>query len=194
MVEETSWEEGVVAGGAEGSFWGGSLTDVKEIKNLIPPTKDVKVIIDEVKIIDANKEGEQLNWRQISFKFKLVDGVDVGGEVKYKGMSINQATPYFANPPSYDYTKPFFAKGQFLVPLTQIVKATGVSAPQMIKGGLSTENATNLAETLKGKILLASVLQKFKQVKNPETGKYENTDELQNEVRNFKAVPDSALV
>jgi hypothetical protein len=191
---ETSWEDGVVEQGTEGSFWGGSLTDVKEIKNLIPPAKDVKLIIDEVRIIDANKDGELLNWKQISFKFKLVDGIEVGSEVKYKGMGINQATPYFANPPSYDYTKPFFAKGQFLVPLTQIVKATGVSAPQMIKGGLTTEVATTLAESLKDKVLLASVTQKFKQVKNPETGKYENTDELQNEVRGFKAVPDSALV
>lgn len=190
---ESSWEE-EVAKSDEVSFWEGSLTDVKEIKNLIPPTKDVKVVIDEVKIIDQDKEGNELNWKQISFKFKIVDGIDVAGVNKYSGMSINQATPYFANPLAYDYSKPFFAKGQFLIPLTQIVKATGVTASKMVRGGLTTESAVALGEQLKNKTLLATVVQKFKQIKNPETGKYENTDELQNEVRNFKAIPDSALV
>lgn len=190
---ESSWDEEVTKSD-ELSFWSGSLTDVKEIKNLIPPTKDVKLIIDEVKIIDQDKEGNELNWKQLGFKFKIVDGIDVAGKVKYRGTVLNQSTPYYANPLSYDYTEPFFSKGQFLVPLTQIVKATGATSPSMIRGGLTTEIAIKLGEELKNKILLATVVQKFKQVKNPETGKYENTDELKNEVRNFKAVPDSALV
>ena len=194
MVEETSWEDGVVAEGKEGDFWGGSLTDVKEIRTLIPPSKNVKLQITGFLLFDKYENGDDRNWKQIMLKFRVVEGVNVGGEVKYKGTIVSQTLPYFANPNNYDYTKPFFGKGQFLIPLIQIVKATGIESPSMIKGGLTDANAEQIGKSLENKLIIGSIMQTKATVKDPETGKYVESGDLVNEVKFFKAVPDSALV
>ena len=167
-------------------FWEGTLTDVKETKNLIPPSRNVKLLIKDVDVYSVYDDGSKRNWRQLRPSFTLADGVDVGGEIKYKGMSVSSMMPYFAEP----------TKKQYLVPLVQLVRATQVDSPSMSPGGLSDESAVKLAEELKGKMVLGSILQTKKTSKNPETGKYEPVvpEELQNEVKNFKAVPESELV
>jgi hypothetical protein len=194
MVEETSWEEQAVAEGTVTDLWGGSLTDVKEIRTLIPPAKNVKLQISDYILFSKYENGDDRNWKQIMFKFKLLDGIELGGEVKYKGTTISQTLPFFANPNNYDYTKPFFSGGQFLIPLIQIVKATGVESPSLIKGGLTDANAEQVGKELVGKILLGSIMQTKATVKDPETGKYVESGDLVNEVKFFKKAPDSALV
>lgn len=194
MVQD-AWDEEVSKVGTEvDSMWGGSLTDVKEVKTLIPPSKNVKLLITGVTMFDKYENGDARNWKQILFNLKIVDGIEIGGEVKHKGQFVSQILPYFANPATYDYTKPFFAKGQFLTPLVQLVKATDANSPSLIKGGLTDIAASELAESLVGKMILGSIMQTKATVKNPETNKYEATDELVNEVKFFKKLPDSSLV
>jgi hypothetical protein len=188
------WEDEEVKTDSGGDVWSGSLTDVKEIRTLIPPSKNVKLQINGFLLFDKYENGDARNWKQIMLKFRLVDGVNVGGEVKYKGTVVAQTLPYFANPANYDYTKPFFGKGQFLMPLIQIVKATGIESPALIKGGLTDESADQIGKALENKLLIGSIMQTKATVKDPETGKYVESGDLVNEVKFFKAVPDSALV
>ena len=175
-------------------FWSGNLTDVKEEKNLLPPTKDVKLLIREVDIYDSYDDGSTRLWKQIRVNFELREGIEVAGEIKYRGSRVSQMIPYFAEPNHYDYKKPFFAKAQFLVPLVQLVKATQSESPKMIKGGLEDEAVVVLVDSLKGKTVLGTILQVPVSVKNPDTGIYEATADLQNEVKYFKQLPDSMSV
>ena len=175
-------------------FWGGTIADVKEEKNLVPPARDIPMTITETKLYSTYDDGSVRNWKQILVKFRLDQGIEVDNVTKYKGMLLTQMMPYFAQPTNYDYTKPFFAKGQFLVPLQQIIKSTNIEAPSLIKGGLTDEVMETVAESLKNKTILGSVLQTKVTSKNVETGKYEPTGDLQNEVKNFKIIPEDMLV
>jgi len=192
QMSESEWDAEPVK--QDDSFWGGSLTDVKEIRQLIPPTKNVKLQIVGHMLFNTHDDGNERDWKQILIKFKIVDGIDVAGELKYKNSTLSQVLPYFANPAHYDYTKPFFAKGQFLVPLTQIAKATDIQTLTLIKGGLSDANAEQFGKAIENKMLIGSILQAKATVKNPETGEYVESGDLVNEVKFFKKVPDSALV
>ena len=190
-MAEADWDEAEML-----DFWNGTLVDVKETKNLIPPTRNVKVKIKDVKLL-KEKNDEPRPWKMLVFSVELVDGIMIGEETKYRGMSIGtDLMCYFADPDCgrYDYKKPYFAKGQFLVPLMQVVKATGVQAPGLMKGGISDENMAELVEELDGQVLMANILQKKVEALNNETGKYEATDELKNAVSGFKAALDEDMV
>ncbi len=176
------------------AFWGGTLTDVKEIKQVIPPTQNVKLSVASIDIFAKDKEEAARNWRFLNVKFRIEDGIEVQGERRYKGALITQMIVYFANPGSYDYKKPFFAKGQFLVPISQLVKATGIDTPKMVFGGLTDETIAMIAEQLKGKQLIGNITQKKEEKLSADSGKYEETGSMVNEVKGFKKLPDSALV
>jgi hypothetical protein len=77
MFEEKTTQEAL-------DFWGGTLADVKEEKMLIPPTTNVKLQVYETKVINQNQDGTDRNWKMLVVRFKIVDGVEVGNEVKYK--------------------------------------------------------------------------------------------------------------
>lgn len=176
------------------NFWNGTLTDAKEMSSLKPVSKDVKMQIADIQVFDVDKENNPKNWKQIKISFKLVDGVDVAGEIKYRGAIMYESFVYFANPEVYDMSKPFYKSGAFLVPIKQLVLATEIDSPKLIEGGLSDESIAILVEQLKDKQVLGSILQTKETSKNPETGKYEPTGELKNEIKNFKKLPDTALV
>lgn len=176
-------------------FWAGSLTDVKEVKQVIPPTQNVKLVIADIDIFAEDKDGIARNWKFFSIKFRIEDGIEVAGERKYKGPTITQMVPYYANPKHYDYKKPFFSKGQFLLPISQLCKAVALeNPPQMVLGGLEDTTASGLAELLKGKSVLGNIVQKKEESYNPDSNKYEPTGSMINEVKNFRKLPDSNLV
>ena len=185
MTTETTELQGVK------DFWeGGSIADIKEVRMLIPISRDVKFRVDSVKVYDI-KDGEQRKWKSIGVKLMIEDGIEVGEKVMYKGMSLTQNIPYFANPDTYDYEKSFFGKGQFLLALRQLLTATDIEA-DLIKGGISDEAMLTVAAELSNKIVLGNIVQTKVTRKNFETGKYEPVEplELQNEVKAFKSSPD----
>lgn len=110
-MPEAEWDAEPVK--EDNSFWGGSLTDVKEIRQLIPPTKNVKLQIIGYMLLNTHDDGNEKDWKQILIKFKILDGIDVAGKLKYKNSTVSQVLPYFANPAHYDYTKPFSQKVSF---------------------------------------------------------------------------------
>ena len=176
----------------EGDFIG-NLADVKDQVRLIPPTQNVRLEATDYKIFDVKKDGSVSTWKQIRVTFKLMDGVQVGEETKYKNSNIQQSFVYFANPETYDFTKPFFKQGSYLVPLKQLVIACGVNAVAMIKGGLADETMAQLAEQIKGSKIMGNIVQTHITMKNEE-GKYINTPDLQNELKGFKKLPEEMLV
>ena len=175
-------------------FWGGTVVDAKEMSNLKPTTKDVKMLIKDVQVFNTDKEGNAKDWKQIKVSFVLTDGLMIGDETKYKGSSMTESFVYFANPQKYDMTKPFYSKGSFLVPIKQLVLATGVQAPSLVLGGITDESINNFACDLIDKSVLGTIMQVKVTAKDEISGKYEPTGELKNEIKNFKKLPDSAMV
>lgn len=189
MFEEKTTQEAL-------DFWGGTLADVKEEKMLIPPTTNVKLQVFETKVINQNQDGTDRNWKMLVVRFKIVDGDEVGSEVKYKNSIVQTETMcYFANLDCgrYDVAKPFFAKGQYLIELKKLCQAIGFTA-DLIKGGLSDSSIMELTEALKGRIVLGNIVQKPTTELNTETGIYEKTETMENVVRGIKALPDNMLV
>lgn len=178
----------------QADFWGGTVVDAKEMSSVKPTTKDVKMLIKDVVVFNADKEGNAKDWKQIKVSFVLVDGITIGEEVKYKGALMTDTYVYFANPQKYDMNKNFYSKGAFLIPIKQLVLATGVDSPSLVLGGLTDESISKFAEDIIGKYLLGTIMQVKVTVKDEETGKYVPTDELKNEIKNFKKLPDSAMV
>ena len=172
----------------------GTVMEAKEMSNLKPVSKDVKMQIADIQIFDVDKENNPKNWKQIKIGFRLTEGIDVAGENKYRGAVMSESFVYFANPEVYDMSKAFYKTGSFLIPIKQLVIATESSSPKLIEGGLSDESIATLAEQLKDKYVLGSILQVKETSKNPDTGKYEPTGELKNEIKNFKKLPDNSLI
>ena len=192
MFEEKTTQEAL-------DFWGGTLADVKEEKMLIPPTTNVKLQVYETKVINQNQDGTDRNWKMLVVRFKIVDGVKVGSEVKYKNSIVQTETMcYFANLDCgrYDITKPFFFEGKYLFALKQLCLAIGLTPDSFsfIKGGLSEGSILELTEALKGRMVLGNIVQKPTTELNSATGTYEKTETMENVVRGIKALPDNMLV
>lgn len=152
----------------------GSLEDVKEVRNVIPATKGVRVKIARAE----NAINKDNTFRSISLGLKLVNGIDETG--KYKGSFINARVCYFADPNAY--TKDFFKNKQHLVQLKYLAKATGLDFSK-IDGHLIDELTTS------PDIKVDITIKKRKAIIN-------NMEEeiVENEARNFKALDPSELV
>ena len=123
----------------------GSLEDVKEERPLMPPTRNVKLIIKKVDTLKS-QDGK---WKGLRLHMQIVDGITVGEDVKYKGSYIrSEAISYYADPEKYN--KEFFKKRQHLVNLKQLMKATGINS-----GIINDEFVTELTDggTDSGKLL-----------------------------------------
>jgi len=97
----------------------GDLTDVKEQKTLIPPTKNVKVKIVKV----DNKVNKDNTYRSLNLQLKISEGI--GDDMKYKGKILFARVCYYADPNVY--TKDFFGAKQHLIQLKYLASATGVN-------------------------------------------------------------------
>ena len=153
----------------------GDLSDVKEERTILPPTKMVKLRIRKATVL----ENKDKTYRQINASLALEDGIEVAGEVKYKGMVVWAKVCYFADPSVY--TKDFFKKSQHLVELKKLATALGID----VKG--IKVNDEFLAE-LEGKVVLADIRQKLNKFTTKDGTAVEN---IQNEVGNFKVAEAS---
>ena len=73
----------------------GDLSDVKEEKQLIPPTTNVKLQIRKASA-GQNSEG---TYRWIKLQLNLLEGIDAGG--KYKNKAVFSNVCYYADPAQY---------------------------------------------------------------------------------------------
>lgn len=172
-------------------------TDIFDIKKefvLLPPEVNVAVKIYDISKISTDKDGNLRDWRMFVPKFQLINHIDIGGEKKFKGAIVSgKMHCYFASESKYDYTKPFYSKQQFLVELANIARAIDLRLP-LTKEGATEESIDEWIEGAKGKTLLISIKQVPVEEKNPETGKYEPTEELQNVATNYKRIPEEMLI
>ena len=155
------------------------LTDVKEIKQLIPASKGVVMKISKASL-EANDAGV---WKWVKLNLTIVNGIDEEG--KYKNTHLFQNVCYFADPKKYTAegykSRDYFLKNQHLVPLKYLVNAVGLE----LKGlPMNDEFIDNIV----GKTVLADISQ------SPVKMNGEKTGEFQNEVRNFKPIQDDMLV
>lgn len=111
LIKDTQWYGGVEPMDI------GNLDDIKEEKQVIPPTKNVKFIITKADNW-VNSEG---SLRQINLALKIVDGIDPSG--KYKNKLIFTRITYYAD--TTVYKNDFFVRKQYLISLKYLKNAIG---------------------------------------------------------------------
>ena len=153
------------------------LEGVKQERSLLPASDNVKLRIRKVTTI-ANMDN---TYRQLNISFEVVDGIQVNGEVKYKGMVVFEKVCYYAD--LQKYTKDFFKKKQHLVALQGLVRALSL-------GEKFTINDEFLS-SLGGSMLLGDV----RQVNNKYTTKDgTEVENMINTIVRFKPLSAEALV
>jgi hypothetical protein len=150
----------------------GDLSDVKEERQVIPNTKNVKLQIIKAEN-QINKAG---TFRQINLQCKIVDGIDEQG--KYKNKIIFTRVTYYADPNAY--TSDFFKKRQYLIALKFLKNAIGWESSTIDGHFLAALDK----KILKGDI----VIRKNKRLVDDGTGNKVEIEQLDNEIRNFKAL------
>lgn len=157
----------------------GNLDEVKETRSVVPATKGVKVQITKVDLRN-NKEN---TYRSLNLTLKIVDGVDAEG--KYKNKVVFGRVCYYADPTAY--TKDFFKTKQHLIALKQLSKATGIDAHVIdmeFVNKLITANPIKVDITVRKRIVPI----------DDGTGTIIEEERMENEVRNYRAIPASELV
>jgi len=171
----------------------GDLSDVREEKGVLPPAKAVKLAIRKA----TNQQNDKGTFRQLNMSMELVDGIEVSGEVKFKGKVIWARIPYYAD--SIAYNSDYFKKKQHLVEFKKLALALGKDITAI------KVNDDFLAE-LTGKVITADIWQKTEKYvirsgkritvnkKSPANEGEEVYSEPVNEVSNFKAVSTEGQV
>ncbi len=150
----------------------GSLDDVKEERQVIPAAKGVELQVMKAEI----KSNAKNTYRNINLQLRLTQGLVDG---KYKGKIIFGRICYYADPNVY--TKDFFTKKQHLVQLKYLKRAIGFES-NTVDG--------HLLEELTGKQLLGDIIiKKSKFMVDDGKGGKEEIEQLDNDVRNYKAMP-----
>jgi hypothetical protein len=155
----------------------GDLGDIKEEgRPLVPPTKDVKLIIKRVAPGRSRmKEQEGIpegSYRWLNIGFQLVDGIAEG---KFKNMYVNSDMICYYADPAYYPKSTGEHKGLFFGKLADLQKATGTVGNKI--------NDTFIAD-ITNKIVLGNI----EQQKNNKSG------ELENVVRFLRVLPANMSV
>jgi hypothetical protein len=150
----------------------GDISTLKQERSLIPPTKDVKFRIRSASV-QANKDN---SFRQIKLDLQIVDGIQVGEQLKFKNSRVFCNVTYYADPNKY--TKEYFQKKQHLVQLKFLYGALGEDLL-----GVKINDA--FLTSLNGRELLGSIKTiKSKDWVNNQGETVEG--EMRNDVVNFK--------
>jgi hypothetical protein len=156
----------------------GSLGDIKEVRNLIPPTKDVKLRIKKA-TSEKNADG---SFRWINMSVAVEDGIRVNGSMAFRNSVLWAKATYYADPKVY--TKDFFKSKQHLLDLKKLVSALG----------LDINNITindEFINSLENKVILGDIRQKMNKFTTKDGV---SVEEMKNEVVNFKPVPAGSLI
>jgi len=148
----------------------GDLSNVKEEKDLLPPTQDVVFVIKRAKI----KANDDNTYRQIGLQLNIENGIQVGDELKWKNKPMFQDVCYYAD--ANKYTKDFFKKRQHLVALTQLCSALG----EDLKNVRLTDG---FLMSLGGKRIKGTITQRMNSFTTKDGTQ---VNEMKNEIKNFK--------
>jgi len=186
-----------------------NLDEVKQIKNIIPPTSDVRLAISRVKP-EKNKDGDTA---YLAVSFKIVDGIltpilDNKGEptgeaeLKYRGALATQYPQRFiywmspdkvqtkVNLAKKEKSKEWWKNKQYLLEFKQLLVACGID-PKLDEFKIDNRlQIDQLISALKDKELIGNITQKEDQAKvsDPETGEvsWKGVGTYQNEVKNLR--------
>lgn len=157
----------------------GDLGDVKRQRSLVPPNKGVKLRISKARAI-SSKDG---NWRGIGLWLIITEGVEIDGEIKYKGSGVSKTITYYANPEVY--TKQYFKSRQHLVDWKDLRDAVNLSEP------LKVSDST--FEELPGQIIVGDIIQ-VDETRKDADGVRQKTGEIINDVMNIKCLSTDEAV
>lgn len=155
----------------------GNLDEVREQRSLVPNSDNVLLAI----VSAENMMSEDKKWRAIKLKLRIENGVDVGGEIKYRGYHLFKNVCYYADPEKY--TSNYFKSRQHLVEFKALSNACTVTTPNLVNDQFFQE--------ITGQRIIASIRQVKETRKNPETGEREDTGIMINDVVRFRAVSTS---
>ena len=153
------------------------LSNVKEERRLVPAANNILLRIRKV-TARSNPSG---TYRSLNISFQLENGIEIGGEVKYRGTVVFESVCYHAD--ATVYTKDFFKKRQHLVALTQLMKALGRD--------MNFKIDDEFLSSLEGQAVIGSITQK---PNNYTTKDGVEVKTIVNAVNRFKAVPTTDLV
>jgi hypothetical protein len=159
----------------------GNLEEVKEQRTLIPATKNVKF---KIKKAD-NFVSKDNTFRMINLQLQLIDGIDENG--KYKNKVMFARVSYYADPTKY--TSDFFKNKQHLVQLKYLLRSIGATT-NIVDGHL-------LDELMNSQPIMADITIK-KSIRKIDdgtgTGTFMEVEQMENDIRNFKAAGATATV
>lgn len=146
----------------------GNLDDVNEEKPLLPSERDVLVKVKDIDINSEDRDGNERTWKFLTPTYEIVDGIEIKGELKYKGSLIFNSTMicYYADYEVYKTKSPNYAegiyKGQHLVDLKKFCKACSIEGVKISSvNGLTDAEAAMIAEKSKGKKILLTIGQRI---------------------------------
>lgn len=171
-----------------------NIDEVRKTKNLIPVNSNVLLDISKVTgEISKDKQSKTFN-----VSFKLVDGVDVEGEIKYKGSmasSFPQRFTYWVSPEKVQdrvanaekkSTREWYKNKQYLVEIKSLLLACGLKAADFtVEGKL---NVDALIAAIKGQQVMGNITQKEEEAFDKTTGKTVKLGTFLNEVKNLRKV------
>lgn len=157
----------------------GSLSELKEERSIIPPSKNVKLRIRKA----TNLQNEDGSYRMINLSLAIEDGILMpDGSKKFKGMVVWGKVTYFADPKKY--TKDFFLKRQHLTELKKFVLAIG--------GDIASIKINDeFLRSLENQVVVADIRQKMDKFTAKDGTEVENTINL---VQNYRALPPESMI
>lgn len=170
-----------------------SLDDVEQSQFVLPPASNVLLSVAKVKA-STTKDG---GFKQLEVSYRLVEGIETDGELKYKNVFANtfpQRIFYWVssekkeaglNAPKSS-TRDWYKNKQYLVEFKNILNACGITVNEFLKDGKL--DVDNLIPALQGKEVRGNIVQFEETMPDRETGEKIKTGRFLNEVRYLKAV------
>ncbi len=171
-----------------------NIDEVKKTKTLIPVSANVLLDISKV-VADVSKDKQS---KTLNVSFKLSEGVEVEGEIKYKGSmasSFPQRYTYWVSTEKVQdkianaekkSTREWYKNKQYLVEMKSLLLACGLKAADFtVEGKL---NVDALISAIKGQQVIGNITQKEDEAFDKSTGKNVKLGTFQNEVKNLRKV------
>jgi len=163
----------------------GDLSGLKEIKDVLPTTSNVRVRIDKASVRDNSFDGSVATKKYLNLQLRLIEGISFVDEnseaqTKFQNKVVftnNKDIPVWVDTNHEFYKAEKYTKGAYLIPLRQLWSAVGKD-PKDVK--INDEELKSLI----GMEVLVDVVQNQKRAQVD--GKWSVTGEFENLFKNWK--------
>lgn len=165
----------------------GDLTGLRETKDALPQASGVRVKIEKATLRNNSYEGSTPTKEYLNLMLRLVEGINLTNEngeyqTKYTNkviFSSNKDLVTWVDTKHEFYQAAKWKKGSYLIPLRQFWLAVGKDSKNVVINDVELS-------TLEGIEVLVDIGQTNKRMKNPDTGEWETTGEVENVLRNWR--------